>query len=424
MMILLGTSNIGFAESKKVPDTIDVTAPVNVETECTFNDSILDQNKAGVIENDRVQMFDWSKYVTVSGLINADLAGSTRTPNAFFVPTNQGRYNSQWASAIGLNNATLFVDSDVNPYVYVHVALTYFGARSILHIYDHTDRRGFEHVPNPFPFRPVDFDEAFIRLRNFQQSPLFLQLGQFYVPFGDYERYPITESLPQQLEQLQHVALQGGYVSDSGFSASLYTFSGAHSPQRNINNFGSQVAYNYANDLSGFKVDLDYLFDMNDVNFIEPVAKTAFNPNPNRVPAMAADILWHVGAFDGRVNFISALERFSPNVMPKFRFPGSSGAIPKALDVGTGVTFLTYNYNSHIDLSYQHSWQAALAGIGFFVTGGGLPRDRVQGTYGINIMQNTRLAFQVRWDKDYSVASGGTGLSAVTGIARLSVGLA
>jgi hypothetical protein len=135
---------------------------------------------------------------------------------------------------------------------------------------------------------------------------------------------------------------------------------------------------------------------------------------------LAFDALGNVGPFDGHLNFVSAVSRFNPSDLA-YR---DHGAVPKAIGVGTGFSFDTFSHNSRIGFSYQHSWQASQVGLGAVLPGAGLPRQRVQGDYTINLFKYAKLQFLVHYDDDYHRGSGGTGKDSVTGLVRLALGIA
>ncbi|MEM1244402.1 MAG: LbtU family siderophore porin [Pseudomonadota bacterium] len=422
------------------------------------------QNTSGVVQDFPGSRRNWFRRISVTGLVNVDAGFSSKTPR--IVGGSRGRYGSGGSSDLALNNATLFVDANPNRYIWGHLAVLYADNRGIYQLYDHNTSLFFGSQNGREFHSRVILDEGFIQLRDFATSPWFIQAGRFYLPFGDYQRYPITETLPQQLEMTQSTALEVGFVSTRGLSGMIYGFRGLprnnialpvvggnfSGNRRNWNNFGAQLAYHFGSQqtLNG-KVDVGYLYNMNDVDFISSTFTIGPNTsvlgvpltnatgqivpglppinagsvgvigNRKRVPGIAADGFLYYGPYDMHANFAGALARFNTlDVVYNNR-----GAEPRALDLGAGYAFNSYGRPTHVGVSWQHSWGASRLGLGSQVAGGGLPLNRVQGTLTYNIYRATDIAAQVRWDDDYNSngVTGGTGKQAVTGIIRLSLGL-
>lgn len=444
------TSKNASPKSQRVPRTQKASRPVaqsanakatqaelrSLNHRITILERILNQNKGGVIQNDPAQAQEWWQRFVLSSRIDVDTGVGSRTPStALPAAGGFGRYTNGGSSDISLTNALLYFDAWVNRYVTGHIALLYTDNRGVYQLYDQDN--GLVIAPpvgtvsNPrFERNKFALDEAYVRIKDFDWLPLYFEAGRFYTPFGDYQLHPITMTLAQQLEQTQATALMLGYVlpigDDAGFSAKVYGFRGAQKPtpslNRNVNNFGAQAAFAQNEGFWGYKLGLGYMFNMNDVDVISttPIGIVGVVGNFKRVGGVAFDGEGHVGPFDAYAHFVSAVTSFNAMDVP-YR---GKGAVPKAVVAGVGYNFLLFNLSNRIGADYQQSWQASGIGLGAVIPGAGLPRRRVEGDYAISVFTNTVLHLQVHYDKDYSIAAGGTNRDSVTGILRLSVGIA
>lgn len=390
------------------PQSSDTNAELSaMSAQVSKMDAVLDQNQSGVVYNNPSAGEDWFKRITVTGQVNVDTFLSDRN-------TQLGsEFANGSSSDISVSNATLFIDAVVNRWVKGHLALNY-------------NDGGVRTVSNQQYYPGGTLDEAYITVSDFTQSPAYLRLGRQYVPFGTYERYPITTSLTQLLEQTRATAANVGFVTANGFNGALYGFRGAqHNDinRRRLNDFGAQLGYgNTFNDVN-LNANVGYLYNMADVNYIA----AGFGGGANgvyatRVGGVAAHVGASVGPFDASVDGVTALQRFSPADLPT-SFTSGTGARPWAVGVDVGYSFPVMNRNSRVNFSYQHSGDAALVGTS------GMPRDRYLVGYNVNILKNTTLGAQVYHDQNYSSTEGTFGgttfkSNSTTGVIRLGINLA
>lgn len=397
--------------------------------------TFLNQNQGGFIQNKPdLAHYLLNHHLVLSALANLDVGMSSRHPASDL--NTLGRYDGKSSAAAALSETLLYMDAKIIEGLTSHVSLLYQNNRGIFQRYDQDS--GLSTFPNEngistpqYARSDFSIDEAFARFANFNVTPLFIEAGRFYQPFGYYEVHPLTQTLPQQLSQVR------GDGAELGIATRLpdnwgniewvgYLFKGAERPLRSIHRdklgFGTQLSYRRSETAYGYVFDVGYLNDMNLVNFIATSTPyTNLPENMHRVGAIALDWLAYAGPFDTHLNFVSALEHFNPNSV---QYTWDEGATPKAIDLGTGYRFDLFSHDSRFGVSYQHSWQASRLGLGSDIAGAGLPKHRVQGDYTLQLLQYLRMQLQLRYDKDYDEDRGASHRDSVTGLVRFSVGLA
>jgi hypothetical protein len=431
----------------------------SISAEAVKLNATLDQNQGGVVEGIRNRP-DWADRINVSGLINVDTTWQNRTPVVTNVSNAPSGFESFYktprldyfgegeeANDIALADANVFVDARVNDWVNAHVALqfrqdnglpalrrffkdSHFDPKDLKQLDSDSEEGNADDLFDELRHDRLRVDEAYFTIGDLERNPIYLRAGHFYVPFGDYQRYPMTDSLPKLLSMTSQTALQLGFVSDAGVSGAVYVFRGlptddtthSYSDGRvRVRNWGAQVAY--ATDMGdqSYKVGFGYLHNMADVDYISAGLFSAgfglyagkYHKDVGAI-SLYGDGRW--GAFDAGVRYVGALEEFSLYDMP-FK---DDGASPWAFSIDGGYTFALDNYHTRLGVTYQKSGDAKNLGPLWQ----GLPKQRYGLDYQINLLSHTDLAFELIRDRDYAVANGGTGRKVTIGTVRLSVAFA
>jgi hypothetical protein len=437
-----------------------------ISAEAVKLNAALDQNQGGVVEGKRNRP-DWIERINISGLINVDAVFSSRTPevldftdvkkNTPYVLDAFGSDRS--ANDIALADANIFVDACVNKWTTTHVAFLFRdhdGLQAIRQfrkgdVFDPKDLRvklwSNNSVQNfnvnadslGLPDEGFFVDEAYITIGNLERSPFFLRAGRQYVPFGDYERYTMTDSFTKLLSMTSATALQAGYVADMGpgvFNGSVYAFRGlsqdnefhdATDGKIRVRNWGAHVGYAQDSDNYQFNLTAGYLHNMADVDFIsvglrdrneDETTPADFYEEAVGAYSLRADA--SVGPFDAGVRYVAALDEFEPSDVFYDDEEVEGPAKPKAVTVDLGYTFDMMNHHSRLGVTYQHSKEAKRVGPMLM----GLPQTRWGVDYQINLLNRTDLAFELINDKDYAVDNCGSDHHRTIGTVRLSVAFA
>lgn len=352
---------------------------------------LMDHVKVGAQLNVDASLSDKTRATFVNGNILTPRLG----PSGYFIAA---AYGNKGSSDITLNNSNVSLDFKPADWVRGHIELT-----------------GGDYSNSSF-----SIDEAYATLGKLQDNGFFLSAGREYAPYGYYgDPHPLTPSLMQSLSQVNATMVDVGFAQPCGFYGSGYLFRGVlkapsmtgatvTNNNANVNNGGLDVGYNWNNNQMGFSLGAGWLYNISDVAAILPDL-TRYSKN---VGGLALHAEGFTGPFDANITYVGALSRYNTTdgIIPLV-YQGS-GAAPKAVGGQVGYGFNTMGHENRVALGYQQSYQASAIG---------LPQSRIEADWTVGLFTRTNLQFQYTYDKDYSVANGGTGTNANTGKVRLSV---
>jgi hypothetical protein len=344
---------------------------------------------------------DWLKKISISGLMNIDLNNETK-PN----------FNTKQENKLSLATTKLNFDAKVNDWVSGRIGLFYSNRTSYYYpASSQADNTG------------VDVEEAYVTIANFARTPFYFRAGKQYLPFGNYNRYPVLRSLTQQLSEIRETAMQLGFVDESGFYGSAYTFNGATDDgdqgRDRLNDYGAALGYASLNTKVRFDLSINYLNNMADVGAIYNNLNDR-DYYTDRVGALGlnADIM--TGPFDLAIRYVTALQHFSAT---DFAYQPSlgvtEGAKPKAASIKAGYQFESWGKQSKIHAGYQ--WSSEAYNVNSSATALQIPKYRIEIGYGVDLIKHVILVFDVDRDRDYSTDNGGTGAYNYIATARLTV---
>ncbi|MFO7971556.1 MAG: LbtU family siderophore porin, partial [Desulfobacterales bacterium] len=181
----------------------------------------------------------WADKITLSGLIEAE---------AYYedYDDDDSGENDEDSSDITLATVELGVDVDIIKHVKGH----------LLFLWEEDDTE------------PVDVDEGYITLDGEDVVPLYLNVGKFYVPFGNFESHFISDPLTLELGETRESALTAGYVNEwmnvsvSAFNGDIdeigednhietYVAAASFSvPDEVISNFGIRAGVSYISNIA------------------------------------------------------------------------------------------------------------------------------------------------------------------------------
>lgn len=339
-----------------------------------------------------VGSIDWMKFLRFGGLLNVEAYDYTD-------PSFQVLGLSH-SSQLSLATALLNIDALVNDWVKGHMGLFYSSTMSRYYFTNGAQ--------NNSRTNGVILDEGYVTIANFASSPFFLRTGQMYLPFGTYHRYPISESLTQQLSETRSVAAEVGFNDKSGLTGSVTALDGlaktGNARQMDLDNYVVALSYENRNHPLGFNIGGSYINNMIDVGSISYNLPGA--TYTRRVAGVGAHLDLFTGPFDFQSEYISATREFSStDFMYQVRPGRTRGAKPRAVTFKAGYAFKTKGHDSRIALSYQMSSEARnINGSSTRVLT--LPRNRMSVGYGIEVLKNTIVAAEFRRDHDYSKKNG------------------
>lgn len=340
-----------------------------------------------------------SDHVKVGAQLNVDAGFSNRTRSnssglsGSFANDDAGKKSS---SDIYLHNTNVSVDIMPNNWVDGHVEFT-----------------GNDSDNN------VSLNEAYVTVGDLSKSPFFMSAGKEHLPFGYYEVNPLTPTLTQELSQFQGTIVNLGYAQAKGFYGSGYLTRGstetadASNNHKNINNGGLDVGYKWCDKASqsGFTVGASWLDNLQSAD------GDAWT-NDSKVGALALHLDGHMQQFDASADLVSQTNKIDDQGSSRFF----------AFGLGGGYSFNMVGHESRVGLGYQGSRHLG-GGVNVSHVDYAMPKHRFLADWTVGVMKNTNVELQYTYDKDYatdgdaSQADNGTGMSASTIKARLSVDL-
>ncbi|WP_339050841.1 LbtU family siderophore porin [Rickettsiella endosymbiont of Xylota segnis] len=418
-------------------------------------DWLLGRNQPGGFD----QPCGWKCRINLSGWINTD-AYITNTPPVFTVTNPFFNYpflnlppqanpirtaTSGRASDLLLNNANLFIDTEVNNWMKANMSFVYTSLSAV------AGAQGIYEIPNSFliyrPISRINLDTAYATLQHFNVSPVYLRVGKEYVPFGRYDPYSFvsSENPTQLLSEINASTAQFGFTMPSGLYGSVYTFAGQPhlsdgGSTRRIQNGGVNFGYTYTDCISRFNIDGGYIANITDTNFLSSYyTNTNVEFAVNNIPALpdqkapaynvSAEFQW--GPLDFNGHYLATTRSFRKPLLLAFPAPIPSEVIsvltfkkPKLWGFELGLTFPAITNQTRLAIGYQATKH--LAGI--------LPNQRIYVDYLMNISQWFDVGVAIFQNKDYSfgegqvvaenggvLAMGGTGNKSTVGQIRASI---
>ena len=265
--------------------------------------------------------------------------------------------------------------------------------------------------------------EAKVTFANLSKSPLFARVGQMYLPFGRYKRYPLVPGITQQLTQIHSPGLQIGGIYDRGIYWTIYGIVGhkAHSSGQDINNYGGTVGYRSTQHPVNYDLGVSYLHNLNAIDSLQTVVDDQGGYQKS-VPAIAAYGDLQMGPFSYGLRYVSALRSFDQSILAYQKHNGQTeGARPDAFDIWSSFQFKTLQHHSSLKLAYGMSRQAyntaSIIDQDAFYQ---LPKARISMSYNVNLVKNVVLMANLRRDRDYEKAHGGTNEHEYVASMRLS----
>lgn len=371
----------------------------------------------------------WYNRIQLSGGINVDL-GKFGNRNMNFMGENYQRFS--------LNDAYLNLGATVNDWTKAFASISYNTATindpALVGVSAATSTAGTSHVGEysaaysnnvvSGSMSTLQLEQAYATFGNFDQSPLYLQLGKQFQDFSRYEIHPITRSLTQVMSETLATSIKLGFIAN-GFNGSVYSFDDPLAKvgqTTRTTNYGAALGFEMPSDCFGWDIGAAYLYNMigaqdvaYNVNQFN-IANTTTSPAQmvgynNRVGATAVYGDINSGPFAVGARYTTALQRFNVLDLPKngvsgvdgagAPLAGQTGAKPWAAGIQAGYGFDAWGKDQNIYLGYQTSREAA---------GLLLPKNRYVVGYGVEMFgKNTNVGFE--WDHDmaYNTANGGNG---------------
>ena len=299
-------------------------------------------------------------------------------------------------SSIDLSDAELDTFAEINPFVSGFLAFEYDNSAS---------------SPIRVANSRVFVRQAFINIGNFDYSPVFGTLGQFFLPFGQYSTYMLSAPLPEFIGRVRQRAIAIGYHPEQGFYGIGYVFQGDANASSRTNG-GINVGYKGSHGKLNTNFTLGLISDLADAGGLQSTIAPGNFPFTGFGVSRRAERLRHsVPGFDAHASlgydrftllaeYVTATRAF--NVFD-LSFNGV-GAKPSALNLEGNYSFRFYDKPANFGIAYQITRDA----LGLL-----LPRDRYLAVFNISIWRDTIASLEFRHDVNYPDIDFATGAGSV-----------
>ncbi|MCD8524826.1 MAG: LbtU family siderophore porin [Gammaproteobacteria bacterium] len=268
---------------------------------------------------------EWAKYVDITGGFYVDAKAGDQTYNA------QGENTHR----LSVTDAYLKVSATPNSWTRLTAVSNYSGAST-------------SYGANPDKPEETDntvyIDQIYATFGDEARSPVFAQVGKQYLPFGQYNVYPVVKPLGQVLTQTNATDAQVGFIVPEGLYGTAYVFQNPVSSDGldETMPYNGGVALGFKKNYSGLDVDLgmSYINNMSAVdaiaNYIEQ--ETVNEGYGSSVSALAPYASFQQGPFGFIIDYVSALSTFDQSTLP-YDLNSKNGAKPSALDAQASYAF-------------------------------------------------------------------------------------
>ncbi len=264
----------------------------------------------------------------------------------------------------------------------------------------------------------VHVDQGYLTFGNLNRSPIYLTIGQFYIPFGNYSSLMISSPMTQQIFQTRARAVELAYQhpGNQGPYAQIYAFNGDTNTKNNdnINNLGGNIGVSYSNgDAWNIDASLGVIANIADSLGIQqtnlPVGFPGFSVGntavtealQRQVAGASAHVNFGIGNFGMNTEYVTATSAFAPQDL----MYNGQGAQPAALNLEGYYNFHIVNHPSAVVVSYGQSWEALALGA---------PQYRYEASFLTSMWRNTLQQIEFRHDINYSAPDSASGAGVAT----------
>jgi hypothetical protein len=317
----------------------------------------------------------------------AIMSGAVEGQAAYIDPYNSDLNGT--ASSVNLSRAELDTFAAVSPWAQGFMSLSFDNSNF---------QPQLEGSGDAINNSRIYLQRGFLTIGNLDRSPLYLTMGQMYVPFGDYANYMLSNPSTKALARTTaRAALLG--LSTHGLYASGYAYSGSSADTSNdINEFGGNLGYKFSGAKVGGNFGAGMISNIADSSGMQNTGlSTGFEGFGET--SSTEEILNKVPAADAHGELdIGKLSLISEFILPTRSFNiqdlmfNNSGAKPRAWHAEGDYTFTMLAKPSVLGFAYDESWQSLALAI---------PKNSYTGIFSISIWKNTIESLEFRHDVNY-----------------------
>lgn len=326
----------------------------------------------------------------------AIMSGAIEGQAAYVDPYNEDMNGT--ASSVNLSRAELDTFAAVSPWAQGFMSFSYDNSNFL------PDVQGSGDAINN---SRLYLQRGFMTIGNLDRSPLYLTVGQMYVPFGDYANYMLSNPDTKALARTTaRAALLG--LSTHGFYAAGYAYSGSSADtSSDINEYGGNLGYKFSGSTVGGNFGAGVISNIADSSGMQNTGLSTGSFQGFAQSSATEEILHKVPAANAHGELdIGKLSLISEFILPTRSFDiqdlmfNNSGAKPRAWHAEGDYTFTMLAKPSVLGFAYDESWQSLALAI---------PKNSYTGIFSISIWKNTIESLEFRHDVNYAATdvSGG-----------------
>jgi hypothetical protein len=258
----------------------------------------------------------------------------------------------------------------------------------------------------------LGLNTAFINIGNLDASPFYLTTGQLFVPFGRYASAMVSSPLTQRLARTRVRPLIVGYKSQesTGPFASAFAYnSDTTIGQSGVGGLNLGYIFNQ-NKVSG-EIGASITSALNNASGLQLTGATRYTTfggfaSPtngseavHKVAAAGAHANLNIDRYNLTAEWVGALSAFHEQDLSM----NGVGAMPQALQLESGMTFMSFTKPASLAVGYQ--WSKDTLALG-------LPKQRFSGVFNISIWKDTVESLEYRRDIDFGSNQYANGASA------------
>ena len=247
-------------------------------------------------------------------------------------------------------------------------------------------------------------NRAFIAVGNLSQFPLYISIGQAYVPFGRYSSLMVTAPVTQVLGRTRARTLTFGYQQTGNknnvLHAEVYNFQGSsnsnHLTRNNQNNgWGTDIGYEFNGCRLNGEIGAGYISSLVDSQRAQDTVFLNTENLRHHIPALNVYGTLSIDPVVLLAEYVGTIRSLNVN---NISFSNQEGLLQKlqksltAFHTEASYRFKMGSKPSSVGVSYDHASQASALGE---------LKDRYSIFYNMNIWRDTNLALEYRHDINY-----------------------
>ena len=248
--------------------------------------------------------------------------------------------------------------------------------------------------------------KAFLTLGNLQRAPVYMTLGETYVPFGRYASAMVSSPLTLSLARTHERAVILGYSQPHGLGLNAQVFAFRGNTTNNgddIKTGGVNVDYVHSGNGINAEIGASYMNNFAETDGmqgngvfggIDNADVTANSQMGRRVGGVDVHAKASMANFAVIAEYVSATRRFDS---ANLKFNGV-GAKPSALNVELGYNFKVANYASNFAVGYGQTKEAMALG---------LAKKRYIATFNTSLFDHTVQSLEFSRNRNYNTGDTG-----------------